>query len=288
MKIGVHLRLSGGREKAIRTAMDIGCECIQIFAANPNSWHSPEINLDEAEKFRSLAVEYDIQPVVIHTPYLLNLASSDPVIYEKSIYALIDSMHRADKFGASYVVTHIGSHKGAGMEQGIANVVRGVSRTLDAVDNEVVLLLENSAGGGDSVGSKFDQIHSILDAMDGYENRLGVCLDMAHLWGAGYDVSCKDAVDQTIGDFISTVGLSWLKVLHLNDTHVELGSRRDRHANIGTGLIGEPGFAAILHHPALTSLVGIIETPARTLEDDERDIDILKRLRGDLGFGISD
>jgi len=153
-----------------------------------------------------------------------------------------------------------------------------ISRGLDAA---VTLLMENSAGAGNSVGWRFEELRAILDSLSEHSDRLGVCLDTAHLWGAGYDISGPHAVPATLTEFDSLVGLERLRMLHLNDTHVGLGSRSDRHANIGTGNIGTRGFTALVRHPALQALPGVIETPARTIEDDVRDIGVSKRLRGD-------
>lgn len=279
MRIGIHVRRDGDLISSVNRAAMLGCETIQIFAANPSAWRSPAIPPDVADRFRRAVREFDLWPVSIHTPYLLNLASPDDEIHKKSAAALAESMRRADLLGADYVVTHIGSHKGSGMDRGIERIRDAVSGVLDEVGGEAILLLENSAGGGDSVGSKFADLRAILDSLPAYADRLGICLDTAHLWGAGYDISDKKGIDRTVKEFDSVVGLQWLRLMHLNDTHVELGSRRDRHANIGTGHLGGKSFRALLHHPALAPLAGIIETPARTIEDDIPDISILKRLR---------
>lgn len=280
MRIGVHVRRGNGLVASVRRAAELGCETIQVFAANPSAWHSPEIPAQVADDFRRVAEESDLRPVFVHTPYLLNLASPDRAIHAKSSSALADSMRRAGALGAQYVVTHIGSHRGSGREQGIERICEAVITVFDANTSGIMLLLENSAGAGDSVGSKFEDLRAILDCIGDHGGRLGVCLDTAHLWGAGYDISDCEPADRTLGDFDSTVGLDRLRLVHLNDTHVPLGSRRDRHANIGMGNLGERAFAAIVHHPALQPLAGIIETPARTIEDDVRDIQILKGLRG--------
>ena len=179
--------------------------------------------------------------------------------------------------GVKYVVTHIGSHKGTGVEQGTSRVVEGVLTALDFCGSEAILLLENSAGSGNSIGSKFEQIRDILNGLTGFENRLGVCLDTAHLWGAGYDISTREAVTRTFDEFDGIVGLNRLKLLHTNDTKVALGAHVDRHANIGLGNIGEEGFRAIVNHPLLQHLAAIIETPPR--DDDLKDIDELRRMR---------
>lgn len=281
MRIGVHVRRGNGLEHSVRKAAEIGCETIQVFAANPSAWHTAPIKPALADSFRHLTEKLGLFPVFVHTPYLLNLASPDAEIHSKSVVALEDSMSRASLLGAQYVVTHIGSHRGTNLHDGVARVSDGLSQVLRVSASEVILLLENSAGAGDSVGHRFEDLRMILDNLPEYNERLGICLDTAHLWGAGYDVSSQDSVSRTLDEFDSVVGFRWLRQIHLNDTNVALGSRRDRHANIGTGNIGEAGFAAILRHPAVAPLAGIIETPARSLEDDIHDIDILRRLRGE-------
>lgn len=280
MRIGAHQRTGKSLPEAVERAAGIGCEAIQVFAANPSAWRTRMIPDDLAGLFRRLTSQHDIHPVIIHTQYLLNLASPDEVIYAKSADALADSLVRADALGAEFVVTHIGSHRGVGSEAGILRVRDAVRRVLDASVSSAVTLLENSAGGGDLMGSRFEALRAILDGLSEHESRLGICLDTAHLWGAGYDVSNSDAVNTTIAEFDSVVGLERLTLVHMNDSRSALGSRSDRHANIGYGEIGIEGFAALMKHPALAGLTVIIETPANTPEDHARDIAVLKELRG--------
>lgn len=265
--------------ESVRRCAEIGVEAIQIFAANPNAWRTAAVKPSAAADFRAVVRELDLRPIVIHTPYLLNLASPDPDLWGKSAAALADNMHRGEVMGADFVVTHIGSHKGSGHEQGIEQVCRSVTGVLEQSEAGVTLLLENSAGAGNSVGSRFEDLRLILDCMDGYLDRLGICLDTAHLYGAGYDLSTPEAVDCTFSDFDRLVGYAHLRLLHTNDTRVDLGSHRDRHANIGTGNIGIAGFQAIVNYPPLHDLAAIIETPARAIADDQHDIQILKDLR---------
>lgn len=279
MRLGVHMRISAGLEDAARCAAEIGCETIQVFAANPNAWHSPPIDSATGELFGKLTAELDLHPIAVHTPYLLNLASPDWRIYLASAHVLTDHMHRAETIRANFVVTHIGSHKGSGIEQGIRRVAEAISKALNQSTSNTMLLLENSAGSGDSVGSKFENLKAILDQLSNYKARIGICIDTAHLWAAGYDISNTDKVAQTFEAFDSAIGLERLKLLHLNDTKVELGSRVDRHANIGMGKIGEEGFHALLHYPPLANLAGVIEVPAKSIETDIHDLGVLKRLR---------
>jgi len=279
MRLGIHVRTGGGLEEAVTTAAQMGCETIQIFASNPSAWRSGSIPSSKAEIFQRLVLENNLHPVVIHTPYLLNMASPDAEIYAKSSTALADSMSRAAILKATYVVTHIGSHRGEGLMNGIARICESVSGVLDQANGSAELLLENSAGGGDGIGSKFEELQEILDHLSRYEGRLGICLDTAHMYGAGYDISSPEKVYTMVEKFDEIVGLKWLKLWHLNDTKVDLASRKDRHAHIGTGNIGEEAFAALINHPAMDSLAGIIETPQPTPRDEE-DVDVLKRLRG--------
>ncbi|MCL6519169.1 MAG: deoxyribonuclease IV [Armatimonadetes bacterium] len=279
MRLGVHMRISEGLEAAARTAAEIGCETIQVFAANPNAWNSPPIEPANGALFRKLTTDFGLHPVAVHTPYLLNLASPDWRIYLASAHVLADHVRRAEAIGANFVVTHIGSHKGSGIEQGIKRVASAISKALNQSTGKTALLLENSAGSGDSIGSKFENLRAILDQLSDCAVKLGICLDTAHLWGAGYDVSNKDEIERTFEAFDSIVGMKHLKLLHLNDTKVELGSRVDRHANIGVGKIGEQGFHALLHYQPLANLAGVIEVPAKSIETDIHDLGVLKRLR---------
>lgn len=280
MRIGVHMRTGGkGVVQAARLAVEIGCETIQVFAANPSAWRTRPIDPLTAAEFRRLLAENGIHPVAVHTPYLLNLATSDPVIHDKSAKALADSLERARMLGAHYVVTHIGSHLGMGVEQGIAQICKAATFAMQQVHGTVMLLLENSAGTGRHVGSTFENLSAILDRLPDYGGRLGICLDTAHVWAAGYDVSEPEGLDRTLKAFDGAVGLERLKFLHFNDSKVPLGSHIDRHANIGQGNIGESGFSALINHPALDNLAGVIETPGHTLEQDLVDMGALKRLR---------
>ena len=280
MRIGAHQRTGKGLDEAIERAAGIGCEAIQVFAANPSAWQTRAIPAETAAVFRSQAARHGIHPAVIHTQYLLNLSTSDEAIYSKSVDALADSLVRADALGAEFVVTHIGSHRGLGTESGVSRVTAGVRRVLEESGSPAVLLLENSAGGGDLVGGQFEDLRAILDGLAEFRDRLGICLDTAHLWGAGYDVSTPEAAEGIVAEFDSAVGLGWLKLIHMNDSRSALGSRSDRHANIGQGEIGIEGIRALMRHPALAETTVIIETPAPTPEDHARDIALLKEMRG--------
>ena len=274
----MHIKIGGGLGAAAEYAAEIGCETIQIFAGNPNAWNPGKLNLTDAQAFREKTRQSGISPVIVHTQYLVNMAAPDPEIYLKSANSVLEALQRANILGAQYVVTHIGSHKGAGFEQGLELVRRSISASLSHADNDVVLLLENSAGAGGSMGTTFENLHAILASLPEYDQRLGILLDTAHAYAAGYDFSSAEAVDATLGAFDSIVGLDRLKAMHLNDTPSALDSHRDRHANMGAGNIGELGFRALINHPALSDLPGTLETPYRGGKNVE-DLAILKGWR---------
>ena len=278
MRFGLHIKIGGGLGAAAEYAREIGCETIQIFAGNPNAWNPGKLNLADAQKFRESIKRSGISPVLVHTQYLVNMAAPDPEIYLKSTNSVLDALRRANILGAQYVVTHIGSHKGAGFEVGLELVRRSISTVFSQADNDVVLLLENSAGAGGSLGTTFENLYAILASIPEWKDRLGICLDTAHTYAAGYDLSSAQAVDVTLGAFDAIVGLDRLKAMHLNDTPSALGSHLDRHANTGAGNIGESGFRALVNHPALSDIPGIIETP-RHAEKALDDLTIVKRWR---------
>ncbi|MBP6963080.1 MAG: deoxyribonuclease IV [Armatimonadetes bacterium] len=279
MRIGAHVRTGKGLDEAVERAGEIGCEALQVFAANPSAWHTRPIPSDIAAAFRSGMTERAMRPAVIHTQYLLNLASPDDEIHGRSVHALADSLVRADVLGAEFVVTHIGSHRGLGEEFGLERVRNAVREALSSVESPAVLLLENAAGAGDLLGGRFEDLRAILQGLSPLDDRLGVCLDTAHLWGAGFDLSDSEGVERTLDQFDGLVGLDRLKVVHLNDSRSALGSRSDRHANIGQGEIGMVGIEAVMRHPAMSGMTIIIETPMKTDDDHARDIALLKEMR---------
>lgn len=277
MRIGAHIGIEGGLPAACKRAIDSGCETLQIFAANPNAWKSKAIEQTSADLFRQLASENDIWPVVVHTQYLVNLASPDENNYAKSVAAVTDAMHRAEAIGAEYVVTHIGSHRGEGFDKSFGRICDAVQSVL-ADSNAVILLLENSSGSGNTVGSTIEEIAAIVNEIHFNTERIAVCLDTAHLWGAGYDVATEDGVNDLKDNFNQLIGLERLRLLHLNDSKAERGSKRDRHECIGKGTIGLDGFRVILNHPDLIDKACILETPY-TDDAPYDDLAVLKSLR---------
>jgi deoxyribonuclease-4 len=208
---------------------------------------------------------------------LINLASPDEVIWEKSIALLRWTLQRGELLGAAYVIFHTGSHRGSGVDAGLARIAEAIALILPETPPEVMLLLENDVGAGNSLGHSFEQIGMVLNVLPQYEDRLGVCLDTAHLWGGGHDISNAASVQQLLQHFDDVIGLKRLKVIHLNDTEVALGSHRDVHARLGEGIIGEEGLRALLRDPRLDHVAVLLETPIKTDEHDKEDWEHDKR-----------
>jgi len=278
MRLGVHIRVAKGLLDGLALAERLGCETVQLFSSNPASWRRPRLDPESCAEFAAKAADLGIYPVIVHTPYLLNLASPDPGFWSKTVELLVFALERAAMLKARYVVTHIGSHRGVSYEEGVLNIRRAILRSLDLSKGQVMVLLEAGAGMGQSIGSTFEQLQDIFAVLPD-EKRLGTALDTAHLWGAGYDISTREKLDAVISDFDRKVGLARLKLVHLNDTRCALGSKRDRHWHIGEGCIGIEGFKAVLNHPALAHLPGILETPGHDFETDNSNLRRLRELQ---------
>jgi len=268
MQIGVHVSIAGSLDLAFDRAAEKGCDIFQIFTRNPRGWKFKDLSDEKIMRFVEKSKETpSIAPVFDHMPYLPNMASPRDVIYVKSVSALADELGRCGQLGISYLVTHLGSHLGKGRESGLKRIINGINLALDeAEDCGVMILLENTAGTRNSMGSSFKDLSQILDNVY-VQSRVGVCFDTSHAFAAGYDVRTSDAVDETLKNFDELVGFDRLHLLHLNDSMGDLGSNIDRHEHIGLGFIGDEGFKAILRHKTLKGLPMILETP----EDERRD-----------------
>jgi deoxyribonuclease-4 len=279
MRFGIHVRIGQGLSSALDTAARLNCEAIQLFSGNPNGWANRPYEPNNAASFSSRAGELDIHPVILHTPYLVNLASPDDVIWRKSVEALALAVVKAEQIGAGIVVTHIGSHKGQGRALGLSRIAEAIRYALDASPTASIAL-ELGAGAGNSMASSFGDAANILDTIQNAA-RVGIGIDTAHLWGAGYDISTEEGVDAMLTEARSLIGLDKLLLVHLNDTLVELQSHRDVHHHIGEGKIGLEGFRAIVNHPAVADLPGILETPMDDPGWDVRNLETLRRLRAE-------
>ncbi|GAC1424852.1 MAG: deoxyribonuclease IV [Ktedonobacteraceae bacterium] len=272
MRIGRHMPTHSKMVKAAELASSLGCEAIQVFVSNPTGWRPTADDPVGSAAFKTITEALALSPVVIHAPYLINLASPDALIWEKSIALLTWTMQRGTQIGASYVVFHTGSHRGSGVEAGLTRIAQAVERIIAESPEAVMLLLENDVGAGNAVGHSFEQLSQVLHLLpEVFEERVGVCLDTAHLWGAGHDIGSVEAASQVLNHFDETVGLRRLKVLHLNDTEMALGSHRDVHARLGEGIIGEEGLRTLLIDPRLEHVAVILETPILTDDKDKED-----------------
>jgi deoxyribonuclease-4 len=260
MLLGAHVSISGSIDKAVDRAVELGCTTFQIFTRNPRGWEAKPLTKKEVEEFRRKFEERGFKVAVAHMPYLPNISSPDKTAHKRSTKSLIQELRRSGELGLQYLVVHVGSHMGKGVEVGIRQAAEAVNMALSQVENDVMILLENMAGQRNSVGSTFENIRSILDLVkDG--DRVGVCLDTCHAFAAGYDLRAREAIDETLKRFDEIIGLDKLKVIHVNDSKGDLGSGIDRHEHIGMGKIGERGFFELFHHPVIRPLPLILETP---------------------------
>jgi deoxyribonuclease IV len=278
VKVGVHVSIAGSLDLAVDRAKDAGCDVFQMFSRNPRGWASKPLTDEDAERFRSKVKTTGIIPVD-HMPYLPNLASPKPEMYEKSIATLVAELDRCGRLGIPYLVTHLGHHLGDGMAGGRARVIHAISTALGTSENNVMLLLENTAGEKNSVGSSFEHIRAIMDELP-FPGRVGVCLDTCHAFAAGYELRTAEGLEETLAQFDEQVGLKNLKVIHLNDTKGDRGSGLDRHEHIGMGFIGEDGFRRILHNRVIAPLPLVCETPVDERRDDRGNIAKVRELAG--------
>ncbi len=276
--LGAHVSTAGGTPKAFQRGRDIGCDALQIFVKSPNQWRGRTIPDDEVAEFRALHAAEPLA-IVAHGAYLINLASPKEEVLEKSKAALLDELQRCTRLGLIGLVVHPGAHLGEGADAGIERIARAIDEVLASDESlNTKLILENTAGQGTTLGAKFSELAGIIELVCA-KDQLAVCLDSCHAFAAGYDLSTEDGYQSTFEEFDATVGLSRLACLHLNDSKHPLGSRKDRHDNIGEGLIGIGAFARFVNDPRLGELPMVLETP---LGDDElghkRDLETLRSL----------
>jgi len=278
--VGCHVSIAGSIDLAVGRARERGCDTFQIFSRNPRGWKAKDLELGSVEAFRAALSASGLGPVVDHMPYLPNPASPDAEIYEKSVAALAGELGRCGLLGVAYLVTHLGHHRGAGTEAGQERVIAAINRAFaDAGESDVMLLLENTAGEKNSVGTTVEDLCRIMNGIDA-EGRIGICFDTCHAFAAGYDLRTPEGVDAVFSELDDRIGLAHLRVVHLNDCKGALGSGLDRHEHIGLGSIGEEGFRHILRHPVIRSLPLICETPVDERRDDIGNIAKVRELAG--------
>ena len=258
MQIGAHVSSSGGIHNAVDRAVAIGADSIQVFTQSPRTWRPTNHDPATFERFRERRAETGMGGVLCHALYLCNLAAPNDDVYEKSVAAMRNTMEVACGIGAEGVVFHVGSHLGSGFEHGLERVLPAMEHVLELCSDETWLLMENSAGAGGTIGRSIDELATLYERLDRHP-RLGICLDSCHLYVSGIDVTDRAALDACLDEIDSSIGLDRLRALHVNDSAAPLGSNRDRHANIGEGLLGE-GLGVFLGHPRLQGLPAVIET----------------------------
>ena len=319
-KIGFHVSISGGISNSVDNALKIGCNAFQIFSRNPRGWSGKSLLKEDIENFRTKLKDskIDTDSVFVHMPYLPNLSSSNSRLHKKSTNILMEELKRSSILGIPYIIVHLGSHGGKGTDNGIDQLVKACNiafknynrspssksalGTTVSKDNKkksegrgprqnkpVTIILENSAGEKNSIGSKFDELGLILDKLKssfrGSSNRrngsnkgassFGICLDTCHAFAAGYDLRTENGVNETLDKFSSEIGMRNLKVIHLNDSKDKLNSNRDRHEHIGLGKIGKEGFRALLNYKSVKRLPVIMETPIDSKRDNSDNLKVV-------------
>jgi deoxyribonuclease-4 len=258
MEIGAHVSSSGGIHSAVDRAVAIGADSLQLFTQSPRMWRPTNHDPETFERFRQRRAETGMGGVLCHALYLCNLAAPNDDVYEKSVAALSNTMEVAGAIGADAVVFHVGSHLGSGFEHGLERVVPAMEQVLTLTTDRTWLLMENSAGTGGTIGRSIEELATIFQRLDRHP-RLGICLDSCHLYASGVDVADPASLDACLDEVDASIGLDRLRALHVNDSATALGSNRDRHANMGEGLLGER-LGVFLGNPRLQTLPAVLET----------------------------
>ena len=274
MHVGAHVSVAGGVDNAVERELDVGGNCGQIFTTSPQVWQEPTIDDEEATGFSEGSDESDLGPWVIHSAYLVNLATPKEDLREKSKSSMQAELDAAARLGIEYVNVHLGAHTGAGVEGGLDNAA-GVIDSLEVPDG-VTLLIESDAGSGTKLGGEFEHLAGVIDRT---ETDIEVCLDTAHAFSAGYDLSSERAVEESLAEFDDVVGFESLSCVHLNDSKHACGTNKDEHAHIGEGEIGEEGMEAFVNHEAIRDLPLVLETPTENGKSYAWNIDRVRELR---------
>jgi deoxyribonuclease IV len=261
VQLGAHVSSSGGIHTAIDRIEAMDGDAVQIFTQSPRTWRPTNHDPANFERFKERRAEAGIGGVVCHALYLINLASPKDELYGKSVASLQNTMDVACAIEADGVVFHVGSHQGAGFESALERVVPALRSTLERCSETTWLLIENTAGAGDTIGRSIEELAALYEALERHE-RLGICLDSCHLYASGYDVTKRKELDRVLAEVDASIGLDRLRVLHVNDSKAPLGSNRDRHDNIGAGLLGED-LGVFLSHPKLQRLPALLEVPGK-------------------------
>lgn len=282
MRFGLHISTSGGITKAYQTARECGCECVQIFSGNPTSWTDSPLSEKTIAETRAATAALDLTPLVFHTPYLINLATPKEDFRQKSIALLLAALRKADQLGVAMVNTHVGNHMGEGVEAGIERIVAALNEVAEAIPAGCRIVLENGTGKGTEIGGQIDELVMVAQRAD-LGDRLGLCLDTAHLWAYGYDLRQASVVDDLLGLIDGPLGLETLCLLHGNDNGRRLGGRTDVHRHPGEGELGLETFANLYRRPELATLPVIMEMPGDTIPEQARSLATAKELAASSG-----
>ncbi len=278
LNAGLQVSSAGKIYYAIDRAVQVGCTTMQIFSRNPRKFRKYSLNKEDIAVFREKLSRSGISPLVIHSPYTLNLAASKKFLHWITTKEFILDMIEIDKLGADYFVTHTGCYKGLSEAEGLKRVVKALRRVLNKTKGvKTRILLENTAGSGTWLGGRFSDYRYILEKLD-FNPRVGICLDTAHAWCAGYPINNREGINDLLFLIDKEVGLDRLHLIHLNDTNDELGSKKDRHVNLGEGKLGEEGIGLLINHPRLKDIPFILETPRSSIEDDPKNMNTVRRL----------
>jgi len=276
LRFGVHMPQKGGFEKNVKRVSEIGFQTIQIFPGNPTGWKMGKLDAAAIEKRADFLDQLDIAPLIVHSAYLINLASSNKDFLVKSKKLLDETMERAGFYCAPYVILHTGNHGGQGKEKGMTQIIDSIGEGLAKWPDSVKLLLENTAGSGTALGANFEELSGIIKSFP--KGKLGTCFDTAHGWAAGYNIGSTKSADKVLAEFDRLIGLENLQVIHINDTRVKCGSRTDRHAHIGEGSISPEGFSAIINYGWPKDFPLILETPENGTDWDRVNLETLNSL----------
>ena len=280
MRIGFHVSIHDSIDSAVDKAVESGYNTFQIFTRSPRQWYSAKLAPEKAKAFSDKVKNCDIKPVFVHMPYLPNLASPKDEVYEKSVNTLASELERCKLLKIPYLVTHLGSHLGVGIQKGFPRVIDGINQALNVTSGGVMLLLENTAGTRNSMGSTFEDVQYIIERI-AHPEMVGICFDTSHAFAAGYDLRTGETVEATVQNLNDVIGFEKLKLVHLNDSKGDFNSGIDRHEHIGLGKIGEEGFRNILASK-LGTLPLILETPIDPRRDDIGNLKKVKKLAAEL------
>ncbi|MFB6166734.1 MAG: deoxyribonuclease IV [Candidatus Nanohaloarchaea archaeon] len=258
-RIGAHVSISGGFEKAVEREKELGGNCGQVFVGSPRGWKVGEVVEEKASEFRERSEEEDVKPWIVHGTYLINLATPKEDLAEKSVEAVQGELDAASELGIPYYVFHPGAHTGAGREQGVENIGNRLSKL--EIPGNVTLLLENTAGKGTTLGKSFEELDRMVQESEHGYGDIGVCLDTCHLYAAGYDFTTEDGIEDMLDELEEEIGVGNVHYLHLNDSRHPLGSEKDEHEHLGEGEIGEEGFKRFINHEDLRDKPMVLETP---------------------------